>query len=63
LCIKRSISKAVVAPSKDDNIDDFVIPQPHANKHTTAKASKKGGGRTKRFHEDDYFQGVRCGEG
>jgi hypothetical protein len=45
--IKRSISKAVAAPSHDNSIDDFVIPPPHAKKHTTPKASKKGGGRKK----------------
>jgi hypothetical protein len=39
--IKRSISKAVAAPSQDDSIDDFVIPPPHAKKHTTPKASTR----------------------
>jgi hypothetical protein len=57
--IKRSISKAVVTPSQDDSIDDFVIPPPHAKKHTTPKASKKRGSR-KRFCEDDCFQGTMC---
>jgi hypothetical protein len=42
--IKRGISKVPAAPSQDDCIDEFVIPPPHAKKHTSPKASKKGGG-------------------
>jgi hypothetical protein len=61
--IKRSISKVVVAPSQYDSIADFVIPPPHAKKHTTPKASMKGSGQKKRLCEDDCFQGVRCEEG
>jgi hypothetical protein len=47
--IKRSIKKdaASAAHSQNDNMDDFVVPRPHAKKHSSPKASKEGGGRKK----------------
>jgi hypothetical protein len=54
--IKRCIRSVVAVPTQDDDsIDDFDIPPSHAKKHISPKASTKGGGREKRFYEDDYF--------
>jgi hypothetical protein len=60
--IKRSVRKVAAAHSQNDSLDDFVKPPTCAKKDSSAKVSKKGGGK-KRQYEDDCFEGAGCEEG